>query len=133
MANVMPRRRKDGSIVYRVRVRSLGICVSRTFPSLHEAERYAEGLERDLSGRAPAELETVAGLIDRYAPTAPDSGGERLRYWREKIGHLRLTRSDPGRGPGTPRQPREGTAPGLQLPHAEATLPVHGPQVPPRP
>ncbi len=62
----MPRRRKDGSVVYRARVRRLGICISDTFPTQAEAEAYAERIERDLSGRAPAEIETLAGLINRY-------------------------------------------------------------------
>jgi len=95
MSNVMPRRRKDGSIVYRVRVRRLGICISRTFPTKAEAGDYAGRMERDLLGRTPAEIETLAGLIDRYVEISPVTGRERLRYWSEKIGHLRLAEVTP--------------------------------------
>src|SRR5438046_1539566 len=91
MASITLRRYADGRTQYRVRVRRLGLLVSRQFDKRDEAEAFAACCEADLTGRALAETTTLAALIDRYETVAPSSYGRECRaYWRKKIGHLRL-------------------------------------------
>jgi integrase len=96
MASIQ-RRDRAGSTVYCVRIRRAGYpLVSRTFPTLAEAERYAGSIEADLDGRGMPESATLADLLDCYAPHAPKSyGGECLRYWRQALGSLRVTAVTP--------------------------------------
>lgn len=96
MAAINVRSYADGREQFRVRIRRHGLLVSRQFDTRAEAEAFANATETDLEARAPAEVATLAVLIDRYRPTAPASyGNECLAYWRERLGHLRLTAVTP--------------------------------------
>jgi hypothetical protein len=102
MATIVPVRGKDG-VRYRVQVRLKG---SRTesayFKRKTDAKKWAGQIETAIrEGRyfpsREAAKHTVAELIDRFLqevsprrPRSMESREQHLRWWRERLGHLRL-------------------------------------------
>lgn len=108
MATITPINRREG-IFYKARIRRPGQSeLSKTFRFKSDAEKWArktEGeLERDESGlTTEGHRHTLADAIDRYqSERLPDlAEGTRIAYqahqgyWREKLGHLRLSQLTP--------------------------------------
>ncbi len=108
MATITPIQRRDG-VVYKARIRKPGqAIVTKTFKYRSDAEKWArkaEGeIERDESGlTTEAHRHTLADAIDRYQrERLPElAEGTRVAYqahqkfWRDKLGHLRLSQLRP--------------------------------------
>ncbi len=108
MATITPIQRREGTF-YKARVRRPGQPqLSKTFRFKSDAEKWAkktEGeLERDESGLSTeGHRHTLAEAIDRYQRERMGELAEGTRiayqahqgYWREKLGHLRLSHLTP--------------------------------------
>jgi integrase len=105
MATIRERINADGSTVYHVQIRLKGHPAhTASFTRLTDARRWAVHTEADLRAEryfpgTAARRRTVAELIDRYERTvlphkAPGSISvqrPQLRWWKDRIGHLRLS------------------------------------------
>lgn len=110
MASIRERTKKQNGkavVVFHVQVRMTGF-PSRTasFPTKREAERWAKTVEAEMiEGKhfrnSEARRRTLAAAIDRYMeeelPKKRDGGNHRyaLPYWKENIGHLKLSEITP--------------------------------------
>jgi len=108
MATIDERRKADGTVTYRVRVRIGGETRIKSFHRKTDARAWARDIEADLGrGRyvpdAEAERRTVGQMIDRYLdehlPTKRKNRDERnvrreLAWWKKQIGGKQLVRCD---------------------------------------
>jgi integrase len=104
MATIEQRATKDGSTMYRVKVRRKGAPpLTATFPRLTDARKWAQVTEGAvLEGRqfktAEAKRHTLADLIERYCrDVLPQKAQEtiygqerQLRWWKAHLGHYAL-------------------------------------------
>ena len=102
MATITPRKSKDGSASYQVKVRLKGHpTASATFSRKTDARRWAQETETHIrEGRyftsTEARKRSVADLIDRYLadvlPAKKDTAApaRQLAWWKNRIGHLML-------------------------------------------
>ncbi len=104
MATFRERKRDDGTVIFNVQVRQAGF-PSRTasFPTRRQAERWAKVTEASMiEGKHFRNVEsrrrTFAEAADKYIleeiPKKRGGGGMHraaLAYWRESIGHLKLS------------------------------------------
>ena len=102
MATITPRKSKDGSASYQVKVRLKGHpTASATFSRKTDARRWAQETETHIrEGRyfssTEARKRSVADLIDRYLadvlPGKKDvaAPARQLASWKNRIGHLML-------------------------------------------
>lgn len=131
MANIQKRTIKDGTIVYRVRVRRKGAPLqTATFPRLTDAKKWAQVTEGAvLEGRhfksAEAKRHTLAEMIDRYLrEVLPRKSASsiymqtlQLRWWKGQLGHRALAEITPPLLAGY----REKLAQGERKPRSNAT------------
>lgn len=103
MATIQTRKRKNGKTTYRVMVRrSDAPPLYKSFPTKHEAMKWATQLEDDLErGRygmvVAAQTHTVADMIDRYLqvefprkPRQPKDVKHHLAWWKSQLGARKL-------------------------------------------
>ncbi|HUL47995.1 MAG TPA: site-specific integrase [Steroidobacteraceae bacterium] len=102
MPTIRERAKADGSPIFHVQVRMSGFPArTASFPTRRLAERWAKTIEAGMiEGRHFRNVEarrcTLADAIDRYIeeelPKKRDARTRviRLRWWKEKLGHLKL-------------------------------------------
>jgi integrase len=109
MANIEKRLKKDGSTVYRVKVRLKGNpSQSATFERITDAKKWVQNVESDIrAGRhfqtTEAKRHSFAELIDRYLrdvlPQKSDvmqsDQYRHLQWWKEQLGHKSLADINP--------------------------------------
>jgi integrase len=107
VATIRERKTKDKHSIFHVQVRMTGYPArTASFPTRRQAERWAKTVEADMiEGRhfrnVEARRRTLADAIDRYVenelPKLRNGSTHRsnLPYWREAIGHLKLSEVTP--------------------------------------
>jgi len=105
MANIQVRTAKDGTKSYRVLIRRRGQPLqSRTFTTMSDAKKWERDVESQIDkGKqfmtSPSKEKTVANMIDRYlelnlpneSETSQASKKSQLAWWKEQVGHLKLS------------------------------------------
>lgn len=108
MANIQPRKAKDGTIRYRVQVRLRGFPPQvATFERKTDAKNWAQQTESAIrDGRYfatnEAKRHTVAQLVDRYIdeqtrqqPRSLPKQKQNLLWWKDQLGHYALSSVTP--------------------------------------
>lgn len=108
MAVIEERKQKDGTTVYRVKVRIKGRpAESQTFGKRSDAKDWATKREYELKNELrfgiPATAKhTVGDLIDRYLESkfvsklgTQDTSAASLAWWKQQIGHVRVSELTP--------------------------------------
>jgi integrase len=106
MASIKTTTNKRGKHRYRVRVRTGGACLSKTFSNKAEAERWARITEdrvelNCMGATGQATVRTVGEMIDRYcreilpgkAKNTQISQHAQLMFWKSQIGKLTLAKT----------------------------------------
>lgn len=107
MATIRERKTKDKRSIFHVQIRMAGYPArTASFPTRRQAERWGKTVEADMiEGRhfrnVEARRRTLADAIDRYVenelPKLRNGSTHRsnLPYWREALGHLKLSEITP--------------------------------------
>ncbi len=107
MPTIRERAKADGTRVFHVQVRMSGFPArTASFPTRRQAERWSKTVEAEMiEGKhfrsVEARRRTLAQAIDRYVeeelPKKRDARtrGIRLRWWKGKLGHLKLAEITP--------------------------------------
>ncbi len=107
MPTIRERPKADGTRIFHVQVRMSGFPArTASFPTRRQAERWAKTVEAEMiEGKhfrsVEARRRTLGQAIDRYVeeelPKKRDARtrGIRLRWWKEKLGHLKLAEVTP--------------------------------------
>ena len=109
MANIEKRLKKDGSVVYRVKVRLKGNpSQSATFERITDAKKWVQNIESDIrEGRhfktTEAKCHSLGEMIDRYIRDVLPQKSEvmqrdqyrHLQWWKEQLGHELLADVNP--------------------------------------
>lgn len=99
MATIRSRKNANGKLSYIAEVRRVGFpAMSRSFPTKTAAKIWADGTEGRVRARTVGQEEKLTFndlLLDVEPRLGPSSYAAALEYWREHLGHLRLSKITP--------------------------------------
>lgn len=102
MATIEPRKSSNGSVSYRVKIRSKSKSQSKTFSKLSDARKWVNEIESSIAHTSAAPKDkTIGGMIDRFLCENPlnevqmENKGVHLNRWKREIGDMSLAEVTP--------------------------------------